>query len=459
MQATRRGGWQLFYRSDGRPVRQTESEAAPAVDTRVAGKGYVVAWQPEVFLETAPTGWAPAPDWVYERPARSRSDKRPASMATRSEILSWLGSIAAHAVVTEAEYRALLRQARDAKRIIARDLARPWTDADLDKLAAEAAKWEPTEEGEFVDEPEHLAQSNAADLLLENIAPLRQALAGLLPEGLGVLGAPPKVGKSLLAYQVSVELALGGDLFGIDAEVRDVLYYALEDGRRRSQSRIRALLLGRLAGIERLELRWTAPRLGGPLETEVSAWLDRHPLGVVIVDVLSKVRASGRAGLNAYDEDYSAITGLHTAARTHPGSTVLLITHDRKAGSDDWMTRITGTRGVTGAADFVIFIYRKRTELVGKIYVTGRDVEDASYDVEFTGSGWRLAGFEEVMASKSPTRRTVFNWVKQHGPAWQKAIAEGTGITLGTIYARVHDMAEEGQLIGGPDGYRTPDDV
>jgi hypothetical protein len=29
---------------------------------------------------------------------------------------------------------------------------------------------------------------------------LREALPGLLPEGLGVIGAPPKAGKSLLAY-------------------------------------------------------------------------------------------------------------------------------------------------------------------------------------------------------------------------------------------------------------------
>ena len=128
------------------------------------------------------------------------------------------------------------------------------------------------------------------------------------------------------------------------------------------------------------------------MEDEVGAWLDEHPLGVVIVDVLAKVRTSGKAGLNAYDEDYAAITGLHTAARLHPGSAVLLITHDRKAGSDDWMTRITGTRGVTGAADFVIFISRKRTEMIGTVFVTGRDIEDRAHDVEFTGSGWRLAG-------------------------------------------------------------------
>lgn len=303
---------------------------------------------------------------------------------------------------------------------------------------------------------EHLRGMDAADLLDLDLPPLQQALVGLLPEGLGVIGAPPKAGKSLLCYQMAVALVRGGYLLGVMAERRPVRYYALEDGRRRSQGRIKALLNG--SRLPRgLDLEWTAPRLGGPLEAEVGAWLDGHPFGVVIIDVLSKVRASGKAGLNAYDEDYAAIVELHNVARRHPGSVILLVTHDRKAGSEDWMTRITGTRGITGAADFVIFINRKRTETVGTIYVTGRDIEDLAHDVEFTGSGWQPADIELLIGSKSETRQTIFGWVKANGPAWQKAIADGTGIALGTIHARVHDMVRDDELQGGPDGYRVPE--
>jgi hypothetical protein len=151
-QETRQGGWQLLYRTDGRPARQTEGEAAPAIDTRVAGKGYVVAWEPETFLDKLPATWAPAPEWVYERPVRSSGTVAPDTMATRSEILSWLGTIAGRATVTKSEYLALLTAARSAGRIIARDAARPWTDDDFAKLAAEAAKWEQAEQGELVDD-------------------------------------------------------------------------------------------------------------------------------------------------------------------------------------------------------------------------------------------------------------------------------------------------------------------
>ncbi len=314
-----------------------------------------------------------------------------------------------------------------------------------------------TNGGMTAPELDHLRGMNAADLLAIDIPALRQAVAGLLPEGLGVIGAPPKAGKSVLAYQLAVELVFGGEVLGVKAERRAVRYYALEDGQRRSQSRIRELLKGRGAGLVSLDLQWTAPKLGGPLEEEVGIWLDAHPLGVVIIDVLSKVRAAGKAGLNAYDEDYAAIVGLHNEARQHPGSTILLVTHDRKAGSDDWMTRITGTRGVTGAADFVIFISRKRTEMLGTIFVTGRDIEDKAFDVEFTGTSWRPADIDLLIGTRSRTRQTIFNWVKENGPAWQKAIAEGTGLPLTTVHARVHDMVGDEELVGGPSGYVVPD--
>lgn len=299
-----------------------------------------------------------------------------------------------------------------------------------------------------------LAGMDAADLMDMNLPELSQAFVGLLPEGLGVMGAPPKAGKSLLAYQMAVALRLGTDLLGCKGGKRAVRYYALEDGKRRSQARIRALLGGRRMP-RGLDLRWTAPRLGGPLEDEIAAYLDEHSQGVVIVDVLGKVRPNGKSGLNAYDEDYSLLTALHNVARRHPGSVILLITHDRKAGSEDWLTRITGTRGVTGAADFVIFVNRKRDEMIGTIFVTGRDIADNGIAVEFTGDGWQPADIRLVIGTKSPTRQTIYAWLEEHGPAWQKDIAAGTGLEIGTVHARVHDMARDEEIVGSPDGYRV----
>lgn len=327
---------------------------------------------------------------------------------------------------------------------------------DINAILATAEKWVPTQPLPPHFAPPDLGPMDAFDLLELQLDPLKFAIPGLLPEGLGVIGSPPKVGKSLLAYQMAVEMVLGGDVLGLTPELRPVRYYALEDGRRRSQERVRGLINGR-RWQRGLKLVWTAPRLGGPFETEVNEWLDDNQFGVVIVDVLSKVRPPGGRG-NAYDEDYAVLTPLHDVAKAHPGSVILLITHDRKAGSDDWMTRITGTRGVTGMADFVIFIARKREDTVGRIHVTGRDIEDLSYGVEFTIGGWRLASAQLLIAQKSPTRVTMWNFINAHGPASPAAIALGTGLAVDVVRHRLVDMLKDGDIKSTPKGYVVPDE-
>lgn len=302
---------------------------------------------------------------------------------------------------------------------------------------------------------------DAADLLDMTIPPIRWAVAGLIPAGLGILASPPKTGKSLLCYQIAVAIATGSVLLGHKSERRHVRYYALEDGKRRSQDRVAAL-----GAPERgwLDIRWEARTLGskvpehmppeGALENDLEEYLSAYPDGVIIIDVLAKVRPAGGRG-NAYDEDYAALSAMKSLCGMYPDAVILLVTHDRKAGSDDWMTRITGTRGVSGSSDFSLFIDRKRGEPLGKIAMTGRDMADEVLPVKLVGTQWQIAQLEDVLASPtiSDTRLRIYDWLKHNGPAYQSAISVGTGIAKGTIDARVHDMAKDGQLDHGRDGY------
>ncbi len=143
MQETGRSGWQLLYRTDGRPVRQA-TNVRPAIDTRVAGKGWIVAWEPRTLIDNPVATWAEAPAWLYD--AKPREAGEPETMGTRAEILAWLGKVAYAVAVPASAYRAMLTAARDEGSIVALDPARPWTDNDLATLAAEAAKWDTPEE-------------------------------------------------------------------------------------------------------------------------------------------------------------------------------------------------------------------------------------------------------------------------------------------------------------------------
>lgn len=253
----REDGLHIYYRTNGEVAQQTQGNDL-GYDTRVGGKGYVIAWDPQKWV--SPSEWALAPDWLYAPAPRSGAAERDeaAPLGTRTDILSHLGKIASRVQLAPEEYFGILDALRTAGRIVALDPKRPWTDADLSELAVEASKWEPVREAPPIlfnvqPAPDGPAGMNAEEVLALKLPPLRWRVPKLLPEGLGVIAAPPKTGKSVFAYQLGVELAFGGSVLGIPVPKEEVLYYALEDGPRRTQSRVSGMLRGRSDGLSRLD--------------------------------------------------------------------------------------------------------------------------------------------------------------------------------------------------------------
>lgn len=81
--------------------------------------------------------------------------------------------------------------------------------------------------------------SNAAELMTMALPEPKWAIPGILPEGLNILAGKPKMGKSVLSSNISIAIACGGKaLSKIDVEKGAVLYFALEDTKRRLQNRL-----------------------------------------------------------------------------------------------------------------------------------------------------------------------------------------------------------------------------
>lgn len=97
----------------------------------------------------------------------------------------------------------------------------------------------------------------------------------------------------------------------------------------------------------------------------------------MVIDTLAKVRPTRAKGGNAYDEDYAALTGLQRLAAKH-GVAIVVIHHLRKAASDDPLERISGTMGISGAADSLGVLQRSRGGDEATLFITGRDIEDES---------------------------------------------------------------------------------
>jgi hypothetical protein len=292
---------------------------------------------------------------------------------------------------------------------------------------------------------------DAADLLDLDIPPLAWIVPDLLPEGTSVLAGPPKLGKSCLVYQVAVEVALGGELFGRAIEQGDVLYLALEDGRRRGQTRLRAALGDRGMPRGRLEVRWSAARLGEGLEAELVDWLDAHPdARLIAIDTLQRVRARGDARRNAYEVDVEDLGRLQSLFRDRAVG-LLVVHHSKKDAGDDFLASVSGTYGITGSVDTTLVIQRKRLETFGKLVVTGRDVAEVEEPIQFNGMTWSSA--PRSLAEASFEQAEVFKVIEAEGPIFPKAIADLIGSSRDAVQKLVAKLVASGSVARVTGGY------
>lgn len=292
---------------------------------------------------------------------------------------------------------------------------------------------------------------DAADLLALELPPLRWIVPDLIPEGTTILASPPKVGKSCFVYQIVVEATLGGEFLDRRVERGSALYLALEDGKRRGQTRLRAALDGRAMPRGFLEVRWDAPLIGQGLEESISAWLDVHPDAIIVaIDTLQKVRPQSTGKRGAYEVDVDDLGRLQTLFRDRRVA-LLVVHHARKDASDDFLASVSGTYGITGSADTIVVIKRKRIESFGQVYVTGRDVSDAEIPVRFDGMLWNSAPVS--MAEASFERLEVFKIIEAEGPIFPAAVAEKTGLGRTSVQNMVAKLVEQGAVARTAGGY------
>lgn len=242
----------------------------------------------------------------------------------------------------------------------------------------------------------------ARELQTKQFKPVRIILPDLIPEGVTILAGKPKIGKSWLMLDVCV--AVAGDRFvlGDKKPVQgDVLYLALEDNQRRLKKRMDKPM-GDYSWPERLDLHTEWKRLDqGGLE-DIEEWCKAKPeRRLICIDTLAKMRPLVGRNEQAYAADYRAIEGLQRIAGQYQVG-IVLTHHLRKASSeDDAFDDVSGTLGLTGAADTIVIM--KRHSGMVKVYVRGRDIEEGEFAAEFNREScrWRLVGAaDEVFRSQ-----------------------------------------------------------
>ena len=199
------------------------------------------------------------------------------------------------------------------------------------------------------------------------LPPIRHVVEGLLPMGMGVLVAKPKLGKSWM------------------------------------QTRLRRLLEGRPAPAN-MHVMFQAQRLGEGLLETLGEYLDANPdIHLVCIDTLSKIKPKAKPFENAYDADYDYMGRLKAFADSR-GICVLLVHHTRKSKNpEDSFDNINGSTGILGAADFTIVLDKQsRMDDEAGFLLTGRDIEQCERVIRFDKARcrWVMQGTAAQLAAQ-----------------------------------------------------------
>ena len=273
---------------------------------------------------------------------------------------------------------------------------------------------------------------SAADLLRLEIPEIKWAVKGIIPEGLTILAGKPKMGKSILALNLCIAVALGTKALGYaNTEQGAVFYLALEDVKRRLKSRLKDCLMDDstegLTVPKKLSFATEWPRMGAgglsKLDREISAVGD---VRMVVIDTLKMIRPIEKANKRLYDLDYEPIQRLKTLADKH-GIAVVVIHHLRKSAGEDVMDTMSGSFGLTGASDTNIVVSRTTKLADAKLHIVGRDIEAAEYAMEFTPDvlSWNIIGHADDVA-RTQNQQAIIDAVKEAGEITRSEIANET---------------------------------
>jgi hypothetical protein len=288
----------------------------------------------------------------------------------------------------------------------------------------------------------------ASELMKLVLPPVRWAVPGLVAEGLAILAGVPKAGKSWLALHIALGVAAGdGVLGGAPVEAGPVLYLALEDTQRRLQKRLTRLNADatRLTSLH-FRLRGTPFDTKGlvALQAEVR---DLRPR-LVVIDTLAKVRPalSRREESNAYQSDYGFVAGIKRLADDYDAP-IICVHHTSKAPRADPVAEVSGTLGLSGAADSIIVMKRDRHKKEATLFITGRDVDEQELAItaDIKGGIWRKLG-DATEHRLSRERQDILTLLTGRPGLRPKEIATALGRSNDSVRYLLGQMSDDGQV-------------
>jgi AAA domain/IclR helix-turn-helix domain len=288
----------------------------------------------------------------------------------------------------------------------------------------------------------------AATLRTKEFAAITYIVPGYIVEGCTILAGRPKLGKSWLMLDIGLAVARGGCCLGnVRCTQGDVLYLALEDNERRLQNRMTRLMGFGSEWPEHFHYATEWPRAEAGGLDEIRKWITaaKNPR-LIVVDILAMFRSPRRKDQQPYENDYAAIQGLQAIA-SETGVAIVVVHHLRKsAGEVDPFEKVSGTLGLSGAADTVLILDRDGQG--STLYGRGRDIEEIETAVQFSRElcRWHVVGAAAEIR-RTDERTAILDVLKEAEEAMSPGdIADATGTARNSVKQLLFKMAKAGEV-------------
>jgi len=284
---------------------------------------------------------------------------------------------------------------------------------------------------------------SATELYRGQVATLRPLFDNLLWDGLTMLIARPKAGKSWLTLQFAVHVAGGRQVDGITEGGRgSVLYAALEEPKARTMARLRKLAPDG-TWTENLHFVYELlPLMGGGAEQLTALIQQLQPRLVVLDTFTALVKAGSKSGSDVFRSQYAEVSCIRKLAEEFR-TAIIVVHHMRKGLSDGAIEAVAGTGGIAAAVDTVWQLKRKPEE-EATLDVVGRETEERTIAMVFNQDpvGWRLLGDDNDRALNSE-RRQVLDVLREDGALTPAQIAAELGKSRPAVRMLLKRMKED----------------
>jgi hypothetical protein len=314
-------------------------------------------------------------------------------------------------------------------------------------MRAIAGSWQVLPEGPDQHTPRALPHlTTAAELYTGQVVRLRPLLEGLIWDGLTMVVAKPKAGKSYFMLQSAVQVAGGPAIDGVTAlDHGPVLYGAFEEPAARTMARLRQVAP---VGDWAKDLHFVydvLPLMGGGAE-QLRALVEQVRPRLIILDTLTAlIKGGGKRESDVFRSQYAEVSAVRKIAEDSH-TAVVLVHHARKGMGDTAIESVAGTGGIAAAVD-TLWCLKRKPEGEATLEVIGREAEEKTFALKFEQDpfGWRVLG-DDAAQLLNAERRQVLELLREEGALTPAQIAAELAKSRPAVRMLLKRMREDNQV-------------